>query len=283
MKRERIISSYDESVLNELRTRFFDKNSSNLSDFESSDLIKLKDHYWFATRFLHDYNGDIYQALFALTSTLKWRKEMKFANFSSNYFPDLFPKIGAIFFYEKDKKGFPTMYVRAKLLRKMVEMKPYYKLYSSLMLWKIDELVGDHGWTLIIDCKNTGVSQLDFELSKYFIQTMVKHFPCSLEKIIIVDMPWVLRAFWNLIKSWLSNEKINMIVFTSRSNLDKYIDKDKLPDFLDGTCTRPYKGAKMVPESSPEIVEFGVKVVGLTEKRCHEIYSFYDDLFADID
>ena len=89
--RERKITLYDESVLTQVRDRFFDLNSDSLEIFQASDLNEFQDHHWFATRFLQEFDGDIEKAVLALTESLKWRKEMKFFDFPSNFYPDLVP------------------------------------------------------------------------------------------------------------------------------------------------------------------------------------------------
>ena len=175
------------------------------------------------------------------------------------------------------------MYARLKFLKKVPEMKPYIKHYVALLIWQMDEFRKEKGWTLVIDFKDTSFYQVDFEMIKDIIHMLLKHFPGTLERIIIVDMPWVFRAFFAFIKTWLGKERCKMIFFSSRSNLHKQIDKEKIPDFLGGTCSRPYKGAKMVPENSPEIFDFGMKVVGLSKDRCQEIYAMYEEILADID
>lgn len=123
----------------------------------------------------------------------------------------------------------------------------------------------------------------NFDILRFCLEVLRDYFPMSLKYILVVDIPWILKAFWTMVKTWLPRNSKNMIKFTSRAEITNYIAAENLPDFLGGICKRPYQGMKMVPHGSPSALEFGEKVLKLPHEKCVKIWSFYKPYVDEIE
>lgn len=77
--------------------------------------------------------------------------------------------------------------------------------------------------SLFFDMIDAGLSNLDMELTKYLIGLFKNYYPNFLNYIIILEMPWVLNAAFNIIKSWLPAKAIPKIKFVKKSNLKEFV------------------------------------------------------------
>lgn len=119
-------------------------------------------------------------------------------------------------------------------------------------------------------------------MCKYIIYLLKTHFPCGLHYILIVDLPWILRTFWSMVNKWIPSDKRDLIKMATRHNVDLFIDRTHLPDYLGGNCTIPYKGDKVVPKGSPGVYEFASKKLKLSESICNKIMSIYEPILEEI-
>lgn len=93
----------------------------------------------------------------------------------------------------------------------------------------------------------TGLQNAHIDLLFYTINLLRNYYPVGIKRILVVDLPWVLRACWSVARSWMSERGRHMIQFITRKELSNFIDEENLPDFLGGTCELPYKGQYTVP------------------------------------
>lgn len=80
--------------------------------------------------------------------------------------------------------------------------------------------------TLFFDMVDTGLSNIDMDLTKYLISLFKHYYPNFLNLILILEMPWILNAAFSIIKSWLPARAISKIKMVKKSNLKDYVDLD---------------------------------------------------------
>ena len=113
------------------------------------------------------------------------------------------------------------------------------------------------------------------DLLFHAISTLKAYFPFGISRIVLIDLPWILRACWGMAKAWVPQNRRKLVEFISKSELDKLVAPENLPDFLGGSCTIPYGGSKVVPKGCPTLYQFAINVLGLSEKAAEKLSNTY--------
>ncbi|XP_053213509.1 motile sperm domain-containing protein 2-like [Panonychus citri] len=280
MIRERLTEPIDKNALDQLKKHFFERVANEPDQYDPIDLERIEKDDWWVYRFLAGNLLNHETALEAMIESMKWRKSHGFRSFKMNYFPDMFFKTGALFQYETDKQGRPSLILRIKFVRKIKDIQSAIEQFVDHVLWSIDEDSNGNGWILIFDFKDAGLQNADFDLLHYLINDLKIHFPLGIDAVLVVDLPWILKAFWSMVKTWIPNEGGDLVQFTTRKKLKDHFDESNLPDFLDGKCKRPYKGDRMVPNGSPDVYHFGSKVMNVPANKIESIVKIYESIMT---
>lgn len=215
-----------------------------------------------------------------LDTMLRWRKEIRLRELSDDDFPVEFWMTGTSFIYEPDKFGNRTLYIRTQLLRKIPELRAKFKLYIAYLMYKIDDSVEGTPWSVIFDLTNTGWANYDIDMLVHFLTLLREYFPMSVDYVLAINFPWMLTAAWQLAKRIIPPERRDVVVFIDAADVQNYIDEHNLPDFLGGTCKRPYE---LVPKLCNTTVDY---LLALDEphvgaKRIREIVRAFSDILPD--
>ena len=120
---------------------------------------------------------------------------------------------GMVYFYKRDKHFRPICIINCKklvdteidddqLLRVTVAIvqKVMGKFKNSTIL---DDGLKDgavENWIVIIDCKDVGVTQVPKQKLKTMVKQLQKNYRGRLYKLYAVNMPFMLRALWSMLK-----------------------------------------------------------------------------------
>lgn len=143
-------------------------------------------------------------------------------------------------------------------------------------MYQVDDSVNGESWAVIFDLTNTGWSNYDIDLLMHFLTLLREYFPVNLDYVLAINFPWVLSAAWALAKRLIPPERRDVVVFISHDEIFNYIDKENVPDFLNGTCKRPHK---LTPKTCQTTVDFllSQKEPELSSKRIREIVKAFSD------
>lgn len=277
------LGTFSRESIERVRSKFFEEYTLDKSLFDAEDVKRVKEDPWFIIRFLFIQKSDEDLAAKNLTEAMKWRHQKGLRTFPENYFPNEFYRVGAMFPYEPDIQGAPVLYIRCKFMKKINIIQSAVEDFCAYQIYKMDEESHGDGWSLVMDFEGAGIQNADVESTKYLVSTLKTYFPGGLNHLLCIDCPWILKTFWSLIKGWIPNHRRDLIKFTSRKEITKYIAVENLPDFLGGTCKRKYKGWAMVPEGCPHGVDFieainqGVNTRDDVEAVFSEYREFLDD------
>lgn len=280
--RERSFAPVCQETIENVRKRFIDQTIHEPDAFANEDIEKVKTDDWPIYRFVSIHCNNEEKSLQALIETLQWRKKMNLWSLDENHFPDLIWRVGPLFIYEPDNQGRPTLYSRCKFVMGVKDISKWEQLFTAYQTWRVDEAANGNGWTLILDFAETGIRNADFDLLKFFLNLLMNHFPRGIDNILVINLPFILRMFWSLVKTWIPSDRVDLIQFVDSKSILNYISSDRLPDFLGGTCTRPYKGYQVCPKGCPDVFEYGIRESGMPMKRLKEIYKIYEPLLNDI-
>lgn len=259
----------------QLREKFLQTLEEEKDNYHEEDVKKIAEDDWFVKRFLIARSRKVDDALSMIIEAFKWRKSEGIRDLKANYFPDDMFKLSQMFVYTKDKEGNLTVYFRVKYIIKIHELVPTMKKFGNYLLYLLDEVTNGNGITAVADFQGTGIQNAEIDLLFYAITTLRNYFPAGINHIIIVDLPWILRACWGMAKSWVPENRRKLVEFITRKQLTDYIEIDNIPDFMGGTCKVPYAGSKVVPIGCPTTYEFCEKVLGLAPKTCEKVSNIY--------
>lgn len=112
----------------------------------------------------------------------------------------------------------------------------------------------------------------------YIVSTLVNYFPKGLSYLLVHQLPWLLKPFWHIAKTWLSEEHRNLVKFSDSTTIYEYVTEENLPDFMGGTCKRDYRAA---PENCCNLDQ-AAKLWGVEKELVKRIKpKFYEHLPQD--
>lgn len=248
-------------------------------DYDEDEIHKkIIEDDWFIKRFLILSYKNEEDAVKSLSVAMKWRKEYGLKSLKDNYFPREFYQTGALFTYEKDLNGLPSLIMRLKYFKRIPELLETVKMFCIYNCYKIDEMTNGSGWVLVMDFTDCGYSHYyNLDVLHYFVTTMHYYFPAGMDYVIAVDLPWILSFCWSIVKVWIPEKRQGMVKFATKDTLIDFFPLENLPPILGGKCTRDYK---QVPENSPTGIEFG-QSIGVEIDRCEEIIEEYRPLVEE--
>jgi hypothetical protein len=256
----RCVKSYSPDAIERVREKFLIEVDKDPTQFEVEDIELVQTDEWTVCRFLFIHQNVEEAAAKNLIEAMKWRKDKGFLRTSFSFFPNEYFRLGVLFPYESDIDGNPVIYCRGKFLKTIPELKEVSEDFTSLNFYRVDRMSEGRGWTFIIDTEGAGLHNADLNMLQYLVSTLKQYFPGGLNHLLVIDCPWILKAFWSLVKNWIPSHRRDMIKFVSRKDLPKFVPKENIPDFLGGTCSRKYKGWSVVPKGCPSGVQFVQKL-----------------------
>lgn len=247
--------------------------------YDQEDIDQVINEDWMIKRFLIlAYKNEI-DAAAKLHEALKWRKSTNIRHIKDNYFPEEYYKLGGLFMYEKDKQGLPMLIMRVRMFKRAPEMVEDVKRFLDHKIFEIDELTRGGGWMLLMDFTDCGYSHYEsVDILHYFVTTLHYYFPAGMDYVLCLDLPWVLRTFWNVVKYWIPEKRRDMVKFATRENLMDYCDETSLPKTLGGNCEKPFK---IPPPNCPSALEFGLGTLGLDRHRIDEIVAAHQPMLDE--
>ena len=259
----------------ELRDKFLQEYEKEKDFYHKNDIRKVSTDDWYVKRFLLARNRDVKESCQMMMDALKWKKSEGIHDLVGSYFPEEQFKLSSMFVYAPDREGNITIYFRVKYVIKHPELVPMLKKFGNYILQIVDEETNGSGISVLADFADTGIQNAEVDLLLDAINIMRSYFPFGINHIILVDLPWVLRAVWGMVKGWVPHNRRKLVEFVSRQDLHKVVDRTNLPDFLGGCCTIPYGGSKVVPLGCPTMYRFVTDTLGLSEKTAEKISQMY--------
>jgi hypothetical protein len=263
-------------LVQELRTKFLQEYEKEKDFYYPEDIQKVIHDDWYIKRFLLARNRDIKESLTMLIDALKWRKSEGVRDLVGSYFPEELFKLSCMFVYAPDREGNISIYFSVQNVFKHPEMVTAMKKFGNYILNITDEETNGAGISIFADFEGCGIHHAEsMDLLFHAISTLKNYFPFGISRIVLIDLPWILRACWGMAKAWVPQNRRKLVEFTARADMTKLVAPENLPDFLGGSCTIPYGGDKVVPKGSPTMYKFCTDVLGLSEKCAEKVSNTY--------
>jgi hypothetical protein len=192
-------------------------------------------------RILQSHNYDFKITHSSLISYLEWRKNFLPAKPSENICKIL--NIGFIYSHGRDNRFRPIIVIKVRDFKKNYEKFPYEDWLASIvyLLEYILERQCIKGqienWNLLVDCEDASVFSLPTEF-KRLLEVLQNNYKCRLYTLFIMNIPFILRAIWLLVKNVLDpvvQRKIRMVEPGSKE-LFEFINKTQIEKKFGGTA-----------------------------------------------
>jgi len=176
-----------------------------------------------------------------VVNTARWRKEFNTGQIQDADFSAQHLERGTLFSRNRDKDGMKLLVFcvgkHVKGIEKAEDMK-------KLFVYYLERMTREEGlaqFSIVFDCRNAGLKNMDMEFTQFMINTMKDYYPDPLNYIIVFEMPWVLNAAFKIIKAWLPPQAVKKIKFLTKSNMSEYVDDENRLECWGGLDTWEYK------------------------------------------
>jgi len=191
-----------------------------------------------------------------IVNTARWRKEFGSGEIHDSDFTVQLLDRGTLFSRNRDKDGMKLLVFcvgkHVKGIEKAEDMKKFF-------VYHLERLTREEGlaqFSIVFDCRNAGLKNMDMEFTQFMINVMKDYYPDPLNYIIVFEMPWVLNAAFKIIKAWLPPQAVKKIKFLTKSNMSEYVDDENRLECWGGLDTWEYK---FEPEARNGLKEEGRK------------------------
>ena len=216
----------------ELRERTKDLVSEIEEDLiDARDLKRIiNDDKYISRFFLHCTNipGDhMKNTEEMIIRVLKWRKENKLLDIKSSDLEESLKSKGALYLRNRDADGKQLLIFEVKKHIKGVnKINDVHRMFLYF-LERVDREDSDGMVTIVFDCDGCGLINMDIDFVRYMIDVFKYYYPCVLNYILVMDMPWVMNAIWKIIKAWLPSVAVKKIKFVNRNTIDEFVPYDQ--------------------------------------------------------
>jgi hypothetical protein len=133
------------------------------------------------------------------------------------------------------------------------------------------------GVTVLIDLKGAGIKNADLDMQKFLVNVLENYYPGLVGAGLVYKLPGILEAIYKIARNMINQEHQKYIYLTKKKNLNNYIAKDQLPDFLLGTCTKSYRS---VPTNAPTAQDLAKKLC-LKEGKAEKLVKHLEPFFSE--
>ncbi|XP_003739881.1 motile sperm domain-containing protein 2 [Galendromus occidentalis] len=233
-----------EQQVQEFRQKMENVINTNPTIFHPADVKRIQEDAAYCGRFLRMTKNDPDHAVEYAKKAFEWRKSMGVNDMSESTLKACrFLKSESLYPYGVTKSGAHILVMKARNHIKPKNAEEALE-HRKLFAFVLDTLIKEKNVErvcLMMDCQNAGVSNVDMEGINFMISAFRDYYPAYLEQILVVDIPWVLKAVWTAIKRLLPREAQKIIHFVDAKHLSQYIEPDNLPISLNGTNDYCYK------------------------------------------
>lgn len=170
---------------------------------------------------------------------LTWRRAMGLKELREEHLPKAVLERCIVYPYGKDKSGCQVLVLRNKNYSKGLADPDSVK---RVFLYFIEKLFNERKVpkiTLLMDCTDTGVSNIDIDLLQFVVDVFISKYPIALGNALIYNMPWLLNALLKMIKGWLPFG-VERLKTVNKKDIQQYIDAKYLPVRMGGVDTYEY-------------------------------------------
>ena len=95
---------------------------------------------------------------------------------------------------------------------------------------------------LVMDARNCSILRTELDLNYHGYKALTHYYPRSLQYILIYDLPWILTALYNIVRSWFPPYYKQLIktITESSGELESVVGLENVPTYLNGKAEMIY-------------------------------------------
>ncbi|RWS05941.1 Motile sperm domain-containing protein 2-like protein [Dinothrombium tinctorium] len=266
-------------MVESVRKRFLAEYERDKQSYIEKDVERVRKQDFTVRRYIYGAKLNLDEAFEMLKNALRWRKEIGFEGAHPTRFPLEFYKVGCLFPYENDNDGYPVLYCRFKVHKKLQILQDAVKKFLVFNMEIMDtKLYKERSWGVVFDASGSSLSNVDFDLLLYLIKAVKYYYPWCLRYIIVYELPWFLEPAWKVAMLMVPEEGRRLFLLRNKNNITEVIKRENLPDFMGGSCARNYRE---VPEGARSAEEVAAIEMGLNQEEVEKIRSHYKEFLPD--
>lgn len=252
----------DQDLIEELRTAIYDyalkhpdeidiedlKNRVNSPEDLANNNVDVnnnKSGEWMLKRFLLFNKKNVELALQKCIETFKFRTTYRMSEFQlHNCLCTEFFEMQPIKMIGKDRTDNNVVIMKLKFYKKIPQFDYFVQravLYYFETVDREYELGKTDGLTLVIDCQEFGLSNVDLDLLQFVVKTVPENYLGLIKNYLIYEVPFLLRFVIKAVESWLpvitdnKGNKVKLFQVVNRKTIDDFIEASQREPSLNGT------------------------------------------------
>ena len=257
------------ALVEEVRVRFLDCLEANQRTIDAVDLEELRGaqlvdpseqeqslSFRWISRFLNfqsllskrdsDREREIGEAVEKLGELLQFRSNYRLNDIGLDHFCKEIYHLHGIFPFGLDRNNLPVLYLRSRVHRRWSHRLD--EAFRRYVAWQVDLMSKSHrgarvlksasgsalekdgSFGIVFDCHNVSYSSLDMDFLKFLVKLLVQHYPTYCRYSLCLDLPWLFRSVWRLVRSWLPEEARNVVQIITARELTEFVPEDQIPN-----------------------------------------------------
>lgn len=269
----------DRYLIDECRRLLKERYAKNPESFYEADYQRMLQDDWTVTRFLLRRRQDPRRTAKLMEECGKFRKTYKMSEAELWEFPIEFHRAGGLFKYAPDRVGNVTMYMRVKMYRRVPEISDVFKAFILCVLEQCDVANNGRGTAVIFDLSGCGLQNVDLGFLSWLLSSFRNYCPKGVSYILVYNLPWILNATCKLAMTWMSASNRRSLRFCHGDEIETFIARENLPDYLGGLCKINYR---KVPAGSKPATEVCHRF-DLTPKQALKIKELFKEYINEDD
>lgn len=242
----------DPELIDETRRLLRERYAKNRESFYEHDYQRMLNDDWTVTRFLLRRRCDPKRTAKLMEECGRFRKQYKMSEVKLWEFPIEFHQTGGLFKYEPDRVGNLTVYMRVRMYRRVPEISDVFKAYILCVLEETDRANNGRGVAVVFDLSGASLQNVDLSFLSWLLSAFRNYCPKGVSYILVYNLPWFLNATCKLAMTWMSASNRRCLRFVHGDEIESFIARENLPDYLGGTCKVNYK---VIPDGSRPAIE----------------------------
>lgn len=248
----RNIENCDDKLIEETRELLQVRYAKNPESFYEHDYKRMLEDDWTVSRFLLRRRLDPKRTAKLMEECGRFRKQYKMSEVKLWEFPIEFHQAGGLFKYAPDRAGNPTIYMRVKMYRRVPEINDVFKAFILCVIEECDMANEGRGVAVVFDLSGASLQNVDLSFLSWLLSSFRNYCPKGVSYILVYNLPWFLNATCKLAMSWMSASNRRCLRFVHGDEIEAFIARENLPDYLGGTCKIDYRA---IPEGSRPAIE----------------------------
>jgi len=238
-------------MIAQVRSKVLSMYEDNKELYEESDIQRLKTEDLLVERYLTREQCDPLAAIETMNGAFRFGKRQGIGSISESEFsPEL---LSVIQYQGKDKSGNRTVYIRYKTAKKILKRnsKEGQKLKRMAMYYfkKIDDETKGRN-TIVVDCRSLAIRDLvkyankDLaEVAAWLITNVIRYSPDQIGMVLLYEIPRFFAAIAERMVKLIPDEHAGKLKIVRKKDIEKYVAKEELPDYMGGKLTMKGAGA----------------------------------------